>query len=45
MPTAPRATTRVPRRATPGWRTASQTETVVRTPFKHHGHGAREGAR
>ncbi|MCZ9351045.1 DUF6380 family protein [Streptomyces mutabilis] len=32
------------RRATLRWRAASLTETVCRTPFKHHGDRTRKGA-
>ncbi|CAL9319566.1 MULTISPECIES: DUF6380 family protein [Streptomyces] len=32
------------RRATLRWRAASQTETVSRTPFKHHGDRTGKGA-
>ncbi|MFJ6912723.1 DUF6380 family protein [Streptomyces sp. NPDC101133] len=31
-------------RATPRWRSASLTETVGRTPFKHHGGRTGKGA-
>ncbi|CAM5326251.1 hypothetical protein LZP81_28110 [Streptomyces parvulus] len=35
----------VDRRATLRWRSASLTETVGRTPFKHHGDRTGKGAR
>lgn len=40
----PGETTGGPRRATRRWRSASLTETVGRTPFKHHGDRTGKGA-
>ncbi|MCF2127419.1 hypothetical protein L1I79_13360 [Strepomyces sp. STD 3.1] len=41
---APDRTTAVHRWATLRWRSASLTETVGRTPFKHHGDRTGKGA-
>ncbi|CAL9652867.1 DUF6380 family protein [Streptomyces sp. enrichment culture] len=40
----PHENTRGQRRATLRWRSASLTETVSRTPFKHHGDRTGKGA-